>query len=128
MITLKMKLYLSAFRKYAECLNFLHALCKNEHESTGRLKSVARTPSLPAYSNHQNRSLPPCTKFVSTVRPRGILSEVSMSKKSPYKLFFCPPEQAFSFIKGPYSAPYLCLPETPCKLTKSKKGLKYQCM
>ena len=87
MIVLKMKLHLSAFRKYAECLNFLHALCKNGHESTERLKSVARTSSLPAYSNHQNRSPPPCTNFVSTVRPREILSEVSMPKK-PIKVIF----------------------------------------
>ena len=128
MVILKMKLHLSAFRKYAECLNFLHALCKYEHESTGRLKSGARTSSLPAYSNHHKRSQPPCRKFVSTVRPIGIQNIVSMPKK-PHKTYFLVLlSKLDSFIKGTHSAPYLCLPETPCKLTKSEKGLKYQCI
>ena len=123
-----MKLHLSAFRKYAKCLNFLHALSKYEHGSTGRLKSVARTSSLPAYSNHQNTSQPACTKFASTVRPIGILNEVTMPQKNFKSYFSVLLSKLNSFIEGPHSAPYLCLPETPCKLTNSEKGLKYQCI
>ena len=100
MILLKMKVHLSAFRKYAECLNFLHALCKYEHESGGRLKSDARTSSFPAYSSHQNISPALCTSFVSTVRPIGILTEVSMPKKTIKVIFLSSWASLIASLRG----------------------------